>query len=329
MSSLSEKRSLVDVQKMVIGASLNSMLMFVFLMGLYTLVFIGAVYAYVTRKPGQNRVILATICASWIDAFAILCIKWYLTDWAFVHLGDSRSSIFLATSEGTPPIQFVSGILQKTQYILADGLLIWRCFRVCSRRWILISAPLMFFVVEILLCIILTVMDGMMKFGPNSAAITLEESSNILGGTLGVVIALTSVIATLMICRQILVNTSDSNYFRKKYTRTIRMLIESASLYTVSVVARSITFFVQIGFSSANVSALSAYSTAIVIITSGLAPTLMVAQVALLSPNASEVSTSRIASVLQFVDTGPTQPSHRHGEGAIIATGKNWGEGNV
>ncbi|KAF8180185.1 hypothetical protein BJ912DRAFT_634111 [Pholiota molesta] len=86
---------------------------------------------------------------------SILCnvvqtgLQWYATKWQFVDNGDTRDSVFVSLFDTPNWSSIVGSILVFTCFVLADVLLIWRCFFVWNRSFRVISMPLLLLIIEI------------------------------------------------------------------------------------------------------------------------------------------------------------------------------------
>jgi len=94
-----------------------------------------------------------------------------------------------------------------------------------------------------------------------------------------------------------------------RYSRIVRMLVESSMLYSLSVVVFAISGFFDIGVTTGTAFVASNYLEAIVVITSGLSPTLMVAGISLSSGKDTEQLSTNVVSGLHFETASTTAGS--------------------
>ena len=76
-------------------------------------------------------------------------IQWLYMNQVFCRGGSSRASTFvLWVTNSVPWITVVSGAMENLGYLIADGVIVWRCFHACGGKIIQFSLPMTFFVIE-------------------------------------------------------------------------------------------------------------------------------------------------------------------------------------
>ncbi|KAH9482058.1 hypothetical protein JR316_0004153 [Psilocybe cubensis] len=148
-----------------LSASLNAAMLLNFLIGIYMMVYGGTVYLYCSRKPSKNHlnrrpVLLTLMSVPFTLAFVDFVLQWYLLNWSFVTQGATRETIFeaivLSPKAVAAVIEFVQGFL----LVLSSMLLIWRCYYLWDEEVRVVTAPLVLLVVQIALAITNTVLVG-------------------------------------------------------------------------------------------------------------------------------------------------------------------------
>ncbi|KAF4611172.1 hypothetical protein D9613_007340 [Agrocybe pediades] len=282
-ADLQEDPGYIIYQKAIISANLNSTIFLAMIMGMYFIVFLGTMHIYFSRKKEHNKAVMGTIIALFLLVLAQVSINWYFVNHAIVEAGDTRFSIFVESTTVPPAMQIGTMFCQYLGYILADGLMVWRCYQMCGRLWLRVSPTLILFVGEIALCITSITMNNT-NIDDHSDAHT--RLVNKVTGSLSALVAATSVFATVTITYCIVTATSQDKYARKRYMRIADIVLQSSAVYSLSAVGLAVLALVP----SESVDIIAGFSgyfylSALTSIFTGFAPTLMVARVALLSMN--------------------------------------------
>ncbi|PPQ91334.1 hypothetical protein CVT25_003767 [Psilocybe cyanescens] len=297
----------VNVQENEISANLNSSMLLNFLMGIYTMVYGGTMYLYLFKKPANlNRlIVLSAISVLYILCSLFFIVQWYYLDWVVVVNGDTRESIFWATEDGVEWTWILGIFLQNSMLIISDGLLIWRCYHVWGQLFWAISAPLVLLVAECGLFVATTVLS--VKFGSATSDANATLFDNILTALIFVSLG-TTVISTFTIGYRVH-SASRIHHLssRRLYDHIVTIITESAAAYSLVLIFEAILAVVpssiMAGFPLREA---ACYLDVIVTVVSGMAPTVLVARIALTDPNNTDTSATQISGNLQF---GPRQES--------------------
>ncbi|KAF9473155.1 hypothetical protein BDN70DRAFT_966570 [Pholiota conissans] len=142
----------VNDEKLLIATSLHVIIFQALLMGIYTVIFGGTMYAYLIQQRSKHYAVSVTISILYITNIAVFSIQWYSTKLQFINNGTSRDTIFAAlyTNSGTDIIALHTALnfLTAVSLVLSDGLLIWRCFNLWNRSIYAISIPVFLTFVE-------------------------------------------------------------------------------------------------------------------------------------------------------------------------------------
>ncbi|KDR69755.1 hypothetical protein GALMADRAFT_160258 [Galerina marginata CBS 339.88] len=263
-------------QESYISASLNSTLMLTFSMGIYTSVY------FVTRSHSWQRMIIATITAIYSDAVFQLGLQWYTSKQIFVTKGTTRGETFVALFESPEWLVGVSTLSQVLLVVLADVLLIWRCFFVWNRSVWAILVPAVLFVAELGISTALTFLSfETFNSVPTAQKIRLVEHIQV---TFFCISFATSMAATLLIAFRIHSVSNMENTSRGRFQHVIDILVQSAAIYSVALL-------LQVAYNSRPTSltdpvyfAFENYAASLAIVITGLVPTVMVARVCV-APN--------------------------------------------
>ncbi|KAF9551427.1 hypothetical protein CPC08DRAFT_715065 [Agrocybe pediades] len=304
-------------------------MMYILLMGFYVAVYFGTVYVYFEyRQASKNKGVLWTISFLFVSCLGQLGSNWYYTRFVFVDQGDTRASIFVNSYRSPSPLVMISATLAYVSSILADGLLLWRCFHITNRslRWIVLPAFL--FVCEIALDLTSFVFNTGLLFQRSFATDENRRKFNVLDACFNCVAAATSLVATSIIAYRIISTTrsiqipnGNVHHTKKwsyggRYKHVVDIVLQSAMIYSATLVAMAIIEFVPVSADNfVQMNSVVIYFEGLSSIVTGLAPTIMVARVALSTgKTADETSSSgphisRI-SALQFDRRHDTTTDH-------------------
>ncbi|PPQ84812.1 hypothetical protein CVT25_015158 [Psilocybe cyanescens] len=314
----------VNAKVNVIGASLNTSMLFNFLMGIYTMVYGGTMYLYLSKKPANSKrhIVLSAISVLYLLCFLDFIVQWYYLDWVVVINGDTRESIFSGTVNGLQWISVLSTILASSLLIVSDSLLIWRCYYVWGQSFWAISAPLILLVAEFSLFVATTVLSATLNQITSDANAILFNN---ITSALTFVSLGTTVITTFIIGYRI--HSASQRHdlsSRRLFNHVVTMIMESATAYSLVLLIEAIIIAVpSVEVLGSPLSEAGIYIQAIVIVFAGMAPTVLVARIALTDPNNTNASSAltHISSDFQF------RSPQGSGSGRSAATTR--GEANV
>ncbi|KAF4610636.1 hypothetical protein D9613_007331 [Agrocybe pediades] len=215
------------------SGSLHEGITSIFLFGIYTAALGATFLTYlvgVPKKKGtawRNVLIIGTITAlyvltafstlyGWYNVNILLCVNRYEIFGLALCLEhiDSAAPITITM---LPPmanavLSTLSFICPQAQCLLADSLLVWRCFYVCGGKFIAIVLPLILLLAEAGLLISTAVLNLSVSLPSKRFSLQklLEETAAVgdVAGALYTLTAATSLVATAIICRQIYIRTT-------------------------------------------------------------------------------------------------------------------------
>ncbi|KAF9560022.1 hypothetical protein CPC08DRAFT_762946 [Agrocybe pediades] len=308
MSTTSNFPFSISRQKAFISADLNATLVFQFLFGIYTGVFLATLYIYlrlkINRTTSQGKIVIGSISALYGITALNVPLNWYYTNVVFCSDGGSRIEMFVEVATFALP-KGVIIVITLTQYgfLFAGALLAWRCYYACGRSLLKSLPPIGLLVVQTGLMIASTIYTYLLKLKPGFANPARDRRADKLNSAMFVTIAATSVVATFIICWHIYEHTTPGTFSRKRYQNVINALIQSSAMYSVIVVVQAVLGLLDTGEIQAPLTFVTAligqYMSALSQISAGLAPTLMVAWLALSSARQDvEVSSASLPSDL-------------------------------
>ncbi|KAJ7478083.1 hypothetical protein FB451DRAFT_1556914 [Mycena latifolia] len=256
MSSLSAFLPLRKIQ-------LQTALLEMFMNGLYTCLFIATMYSMTFRKKLHrfNIPLFLAVIAMYTFSTVYAALHWVLVKNAFIDNGDTAESTL--TYLLAPPLWLVvvPGVLFPANMLVADCVLIWRCWIVWDRRFKVVLIPI--------LCTIAGTVFGFLSVVGEAESILHPDLQVEWSGfeLLWFILSLvTTLSATLLIIIRILMMTDRR---ASGYGRVIEIIIESAALYCVII---TLPFTLR---NNANVG----YPEVILGQVTGIGPTLIVARV--------------------------------------------------
>ncbi|PPQ72177.1 LOW QUALITY PROTEIN: hypothetical protein CVT25_008818 [Psilocybe cyanescens] len=320
----------VNVQDGIIRANLNSSMLLNVLMalqahvhwsGIYSLVYAGTMYLYVSKKISHSpnhRIVLSAMSLLYLLCFSEFVVQWYFLNWAIVSNGDTRESIFLETVGGGPPWIFVlDDFLFFAALIVSDGLLVgnykyiinqrrmiyvWRCFNIWGRSFRVISVPLALLVAEFVLrikdspillmtyLVIAGLFCAVMILAGLSTNISTDPDPNLFNraeSALTFISLGSTVVSTFLIGYRIHFSPSSnlnvsSSSLQRVFNHIWILIVESAAIYSLVLLLDAISIVVpSFGELGSPWAEAEYYIESVLIPVAGMAPTILVARLAL------------------------------------------------
>ncbi|KAF8188743.1 hypothetical protein BJ912DRAFT_1042521 [Pholiota molesta] len=298
---MSELRPTADIEKSEIGSSLNAFILGVFGMGMYTIIYFGTMYIHLTRSASKRYIVPATITALFACNILFTAVNWYITKWQFVDNGGTQESVFLSLFEIPGWMGLATDIPYYLGFVLADGLLIWRCFFVWNQSLRAIAVPVLLLTAEIVIFIVRTILQARYGVVVPTARLTAQINSMAFAGYFTTFA--TSFVTTLLIAYRIhAVATRGTS--QRRFRHITAIVVESGAVYSLSLLFGAITTVVAeemtVTVLNTRVVASGYYQTVLVNLIAGIATTILVARVAMLGTTTSFPSTSIHLSGLQF-----------------------------
>ncbi|KJA22256.1 hypothetical protein HYPSUDRAFT_87502 [Hypholoma sublateritium FD-334 SS-4] len=289
-----------SVQKTVVGGQVSSVLLEVFLYGIYATVYAGTMYIYLSKKSSINYYVLASITS----LFLLNGLK-TMGQWATVIeiVAMNASQNVLATAYlfvvyGASTGANISLVSCYPITVIADGLMIWRCYKVWGDSLRIIAVLLLLVLAEAALY----AASVIVIFGPNGPSSASRSMFDTLE-TAGLLVAVATTILSALLIFYRIHSISQKNVLHGgggRYTRIVYLLTESSALYVIGLLLYAIPVAVPI--TDANMlwrEGWASYSDPIFIFSSGMAPTIMVACISLTADDDVHEAPSHI-STLKF-----------------------------
>ncbi|KAF8900188.1 hypothetical protein CPB85DRAFT_163908 [Mucidula mucida] len=260
--------NVAEVQS-IMSANLHPAILLAFCHGIYTCIFFSALY-YIIESTQRNwkRVTLAGIILFlWVSNTVLLSLNWEGVDQTFITHGTSLEAEFYFDDEAS---QLAIIVLRAFNVLIADLIVIWRCYVVYGGSLKIIAVPSLCVITETIgVCIVIVTSVADIHFvGDSQANWSLIYYS--------MTVATNSLCTTLILFR--IMQVSGISAGLKTYRGIIEILIESAALYAVVYLALVIAYAYQY-YSLEDGSYMTAYKYPVVMSYSitGIAPTLIIA----------------------------------------------------
>ncbi|KAF9542237.1 hypothetical protein CPC08DRAFT_716970 [Agrocybe pediades] len=263
------------------------------------------------RVASSKAVVVGSMTALYVLTTIGVALNWFSTNEGFAS----------TVASGGSTLSIVMFVLQTitengVTFIIADGVLVWRCFHACGRSFRSSILPITLFILETVLVIcdiILWCLDTV--FFPSdlklSPRVSIYSILSILDGAMFISVAVTSLAATFTICWQVYVHTKHVSRSRRRYRNVMDALIQSSALYSSVLVIEAVLSIMQgpLSTKSPHLELRAQFVNVVVSLLTGIAPTLMVARlIASSSHEDTEISSSSFPTDLI---THPT--SHSNG----------------
>ncbi|KAF9562352.1 hypothetical protein CPC08DRAFT_706728 [Agrocybe pediades] len=183
----------------------------------------------------------------------------------------------------TSSLDTISNICQNLTIILADGLLMWRCYLVWTASRQVAWIPCIFWLIEAALSITIAAAEIAWL---NDLSDSRTQLMNVLTAALFFMSALTSLISTYLIAYRIYVASRLTGASKRRFMDVIDIVVQSSAVYTLSVLA--VATYAVIPFQDSDSATIAIdtvvnYLGSIALPLIGIMPTLMVARVAMSS----------------------------------------------
>ncbi|KAH9478963.1 hypothetical protein JR316_0009426 [Psilocybe cubensis] len=295
---------LVKVENYALSSILNASMLYNFLMGIYTIVYAGTLYVYLSKRSSSTGRWIVLTCISALYVFSVVnfILHWTFLSRVFIAHGDTKTSIFLASLVNPAWFDITDELCQGLPLVISDALLTWRCYHAWGQS-VKIAAVLS------LLCIAeLALGIAYVVFQSTSASARAPHVGVNIETALAFISLLATSSATFLIGYRIRIvsdtlggpvrqGRSSRAIRAKAYTRIVVTIVESSAVYAVALFMFALTTVVPV-FRDAEspMSQAGLYIDAVLLIVAGLAPTVMVLRLALASANSNNAASSNTLS---------------------------------
>ncbi|KAF9026017.1 hypothetical protein BDZ89DRAFT_1135045 [Hymenopellis radicata] len=261
MSSLSEQFGFTDSDlRRLMGATLNTNIIEIFVYGIYTTVYAITMWQIVSNGFKKRGIMAILVTLMWCMATIHSALRWNELEFTFIEHGATREDQFDARfADGFRALRILSGVSAAVNIFIADAIVIWRCWIIWGSNWLIILVP----------CLINIV--GRFQDGGERTLYNVNWNFVYFAMTLA-----TNGLCTLLIVFRIL---RVSGPRARTYRGVIEILVESAALYSVSYLVY-IGLLAKSAFYDPDGEDLSyAYMRSLLYSITGIAPTLILVRV--------------------------------------------------
>ncbi|PPQ88151.1 hypothetical protein CVT25_005117 [Psilocybe cyanescens] len=250
----------------------------------------------------NRRVVLSAISALYLLCLSQFIEQWYSIDLDIVINGDTRETTFISTVEGGPTWVWVfADFLTYSSFVVSDGLLIWRCYHIWGQSLRIILVPVALFVAESCLFVASIALAG--TNGQLTSDVNAKLFNNITSVSIFVSLGTTMITTFLIGYRIHSASRANGTPSRRLFNRVWVIVIESAAVYSLVLLVDSICYvlpsFIVLG-SPLDVVGYYVEPVQIFVTNQRMAPTILVARIALTNPSNPVAPTVTHISGLQF-----------------------------
>ncbi|KAJ7853914.1 hypothetical protein B0H13DRAFT_2358726 [Mycena leptocephala] len=236
--------------------------------GIYTALFFVTLYAMVFKRQMHKTslgLFLALVLMYILSTIHVAC-RWVLVKGAFVNDAESPTSTTLHLLQPPFWLTVLAPVVFTLNTLIADCVLVWRCWIVWNRNWKIVILPLASTLAGAALGFRSTAEQAAYVLNPN---LDINAYIDFATPYFALTLATTS-LATLLIIFRIFTMTDSATRKSRGYARVIEVVVESALLYSISLIVY-LPFLVTDSYNNG-------YPHAVLAQITGLAPTLIVAR---------------------------------------------------
>ncbi|KAF8915216.1 hypothetical protein CPB85DRAFT_1251651 [Mucidula mucida] len=244
--------------------------------GMYSALVLVALWQTASMAYSRVRIImLSVLVLMYLLATTHLGVRWYWVRQAFVvEATTPEDSFYVFLEVKYFWVWVVSGLTFGLNTVIADSVLIWRCWTIWSRDWRIVILPIVFTITGAVFNGFFLYQETLVTDDPNEEVSAWGSSINWGLPFLVMSLVTTLTCTSLIVYRIWLISKKKqgSKGFLKTYRGVIEILVQSAALYLLTLII-FLAFFVRDDLRSM-------YPLPILDSVTGIAPTLIVARVA-------------------------------------------------
>ncbi|KAK0219480.1 hypothetical protein EDD85DRAFT_865720 [Armillaria nabsnona] len=272
-----------DIQIMIQAANicLNEIILWAFCNGIYTGIVAIALWSVFSAKD-MNRgitsyaMVFVILFLYGLDTLTVAFL-WSLGHYIFIGNGWNFWTVFLALVTSSPPFtraQWAISIAGGISTLLADTSLIWRCWTVWGRRWLIVFIP----IVCTLTGTAIKIVEIYHLIHEMYHTVDVQEQTSYGENAIWYILYISFLMATTIFCtllilyRIVTVSHGPGRMGIRLYRGVIEIIVESALMYSVSL----LVYVILVARESSG----GPYADIIASSARGIAPTLIVGRVA-------------------------------------------------
>ncbi|KAK0436643.1 uncharacterized protein EV420DRAFT_1672178 [Desarmillaria tabescens] len=265
-----------------LDASLNTQILYALLHGIYTGILAVTLWNIFINKCWPIRRALVVIIILLHALITIdVAFQWSLIYSTFIQNGQSFWTVFLKINSVSQAVYLEAGTTASMSTILTDSYIIWCCWMVWGRCWLIVLLPI--------LCLISATVSKIIGI----YHVYFTGSDSVFQMLYVSLVLVTTLWCTLLIIFRILIVTGvrrGAGSRLRVYYHFIEVLVESSALYSITLILY-LAFIIRLDFGAY-------YLESIATIAKGAAPTLIVGRAA----------------------AGHTRPHEEHDESSTVST---------
>ncbi|KAK0439679.1 uncharacterized protein EV420DRAFT_1733612 [Desarmillaria tabescens] len=263
----------------------------------------------------QTKVLAGISVFMYIMATIHIAVRWYYARRAFITKGQTEETRYFALIDsliagGPLWVPTIASVVASTNILMADCVIIWRCWVIWGRNWRIIVLPSICTLCGTLFDIFFLFQELTPFTGSQGSSSTPWGSDSIKWGVAYYSMTLsTTIICTVLIVYRLVQASTTSlslSIAVNPYYRVMEIMVESAVLYVIALV-------IYIPFIATN-NPNSLYPQVVLVSVTGIAPTLILL---------------RVASGNQSGNTNPGSPDNTMHPGGLQSQSKLNAEGSV
>ncbi|PBK93909.1 hypothetical protein ARMGADRAFT_1079402 [Armillaria gallica] len=249
--------------------------------GMYTALLGVALWRILSSSARQPKVLAGISVSMYILATMHLSVRWFYARRAFITNGQTEETRFFALLDsliagGPLWVPTISSVVASINILLADCVIIWRCWIIWGRNWRIVFLPSLCTLCGTIFDLFFLIQELVPSTGSQGQSVTPWGSNSINWG----IAYYSMTLSTTIICTMLMVyRLARASMARKSlcfasnpYYQVMEIMVESAALYVVALV-------VFIPFIATN-SPYSNYPQVVLASVTGIAPTLILLRVA-------------------------------------------------
>ncbi|KAF8904248.1 hypothetical protein CPB85DRAFT_1437918 [Mucidula mucida] len=214
-----------DVQGLF-SSYLHSRILFVLCHAIHTCIFVVALYYIVESRLDRKQLAFAIIITFlWCSDTVIMGMEWRDLDNLLIRHGESLQSEFDHYMFDYAITPMATNVLRGLDVILADMVLIWRCWTMYGHNWKLAVGPSLFLITETISFIFILLSDS-----DDDGWIGLATVNWVL--VYYTMTVVTNTVCTALILYRML-RFNDAGVSIRTYRGIIELLVESAVVYSL------------------------------------------------------------------------------------------------
>ncbi|KJA17196.1 hypothetical protein HYPSUDRAFT_206367 [Hypholoma sublateritium FD-334 SS-4] len=234
-------------------------------------------------------------------------LEWFFLRKVFITHGETRGTAFDVVDQANTLESFLGATLSAIVFVISDSLLIWRCYKVWGNSLRAIYLALVLLLAETALYLSIVIIPCASNLDP--AVPTRITLNKLTGAALFMTFGVT-LLTTVLIAYPIysFARRDSRNRTKRAFKDIAEVLVQSSAAYSLTALLSGVVAIVPQNDSNETVwFAVQNYSGSLLFVIAGMAPTIMVARVAM--QELPQVVDTRTAHLSDLEFRGHSHPS--------------------